>query len=174
MCSENMNEGAESPDRPAIVWPESLAGLGAVRFARHYCHFKEAVHFYRDLVGLPVYETFEGSYGSNGVIFGMPGASLTFELVEADGPVTVDRHEQICLYFCDADAKERATARLRDAGVEPVESHPYWVATGAVTYRDPDGRELVFAPFVYGKNEPGASFAEGKHDYPPASEGRVQ
>ena len=68
MCSENMNEGAESPDRPASMWPESLAGLGAVRFARHYYHFKEAVHFYGDLVGLPVYETFEGSYGSNGVI----------------------------------------------------------------------------------------------------------
>ena len=174
MCPENINDGAESPGRPARVWPESLAGLEAVRFARHYYHFNEAVHFYRDLVGLPVYETFEGSYGSNGVIFGMPGASLTFELVEADGPVTVDRHEQICLYFCDAGAKERATARLREAGMEPVESHPYWIATGAVTYRDPDGRELVFAPFVYGKNEPGASFAAGKHDYPPASEGSVQ
>ena len=54
----------------------------------------------------------------------MSGASLTFELVEADGPVTADRHEQICLYFYDADAKERATARLREAGVEPVESLP--------------------------------------------------
>ena len=174
MCPENINDGAESPDRPARVWPESLAGLEAVRFARHYYHFREAVHFYRDLVGLPVYETFDGSYGSNGVIFGMPGASLTFELVEADGPVTVDRHEQICLYFCDAGAQERATARLREADMEPVESHPYWIATGAVTYRDPDGRELVFAPFVYGKNEPGTSFAAGKHDYPPASEGSVQ
>jgi hypothetical protein len=174
VCPENINDGADSPDRPARVWPESLAGLEAVRFARHYYHFREAVHFYRDLVGLPVYETFDGSYGSNGVIFGMPGASLTFELVEADGPVTVDRHEQICLYFCDAGAQERATARLREAGMEPVESHPYWIATGAVTYRDPDGRELVFAPFVYGKNEPGTSFAAGKHDYPPASEGSVQ
>ena len=72
----------------------------------------------------------------------------------ADGPVAAGRHEQICLYFPDADAKERATARLREAGIEPVESHPYWAATGAVTYRDPDGREVVFAPFIYGKNEP--------------------
>ena len=136
------------------MWPESLAELGAIRFTRYYYHFKDAVRFYRDLVGLPVYETFEGSYGSTGVIFGMPGASLSFEIVMADGPVAVDRHEQICLYFPDADAKERATARLREAGIEPVESHPYWAATGAVTYRDPDGREVVFAPFVYGKNEP--------------------
>jgi hypothetical protein len=76
--------------------------------------------------------------------------------------------------FLYAGAKERATARLRQAGMEPVDSHPYWVATGAVTYRDPDGRELVFAPFVYGNNEPGASFAEGKHGYLPVSEGNVQ
>ena len=52
--------------------------------------------------------------------------------------------------------------------MEPVDSHPYWAATGAVTYRDPEGRGLVFAPFVYGMNEPGASLAEGKHGYPPA------
>jgi hypothetical protein len=163
------NGTGESAIRPTAVWPESLGGLGAIRLTRYYYHFKNAVRFYRDLVGLPVYETFEGSYGSDGVIFGMPGASLSFEIVMADGPVAVDSHEQICLYFPDADARERATARFREAGIEPVESQPCWAATGAVTYRDPDGRELVFAPFIYGKNEPDASIAEGKHGYPPAS-----
>jgi hypothetical protein len=52
-----------------------------------------------------------------------------------------------------------------------VPSHPYWVATGAVTYRDPDGREVVFAPFVYGDNEPDASFAHGAHGFPAATDG---
>jgi len=147
------------------AWPDSLARIGAIRFARRYFHFKEAVHFYRDLVGLPLYETFEGSYGSNGAIFGMPTPALSFEIVEAVEPLVVDPHEQLCLYFPDAAAKEAAIERLQAAGVKPVESHPYWVATGAVTYRDPDGRELVFAPFVYGENEPDASFADGKHGF---------
>ena len=127
------------PIPPRVRGQRVSAGLGAVRFARHHHHFKEAVHFYRDLVGLPVYETFEGSYGSNGVIFGMPGASLTFELVETDEPVTVDRHEQICLYLMPARRKGQPPGSGRP-GMEPVDSHPYWVATGAVTYPDPDGR----------------------------------
>ncbi|OOK79492.1 hypothetical protein BZL30_3036 [Mycobacterium kansasii] len=53
-----------------------------------------------------------------------------------------------------------------DGWVEPVEQHPYWEATGAVTFRDPDGREVVFAPFVYGVNEPADSSASGIHEFP--------
>jgi hypothetical protein len=60
-------------------------------------------------------------------------------------------------------AKQQATARLVASGAKPVESHPYWAATGAVTYRDPDGREVVFAPFVFGVNEPEESAASGQH-----------
>lgn len=55
------------------------------------------------------------------------------------------------------------TARLSAAGRQPVESDPYWAATGAVTYRDPDGRELVFAPFIFAVNEPAESDASGQH-----------
>lgn len=135
-------------------WPDELASIGAIRFARRSSNFDQAVRFYRDLVGLPLYETFEDSYGSDGAIFGLPGSALTFEIVEADGAVPVDHHEQLCLYFPDEQAKQTATARLQAAGVEPVESHLYWTAMGGVTYRDPDGREVVFAPFVFGVNEP--------------------
>ncbi len=149
-------------------WPEQLASVGAIRFARRYHHFHEAVAFYRDLVGLPLYETFEASYGSTGAIFALPTPALTFEIVEASEPVAVDPHDQLCLYFPDQQAKQQAIRRLSDAGIEPVESHPYWAATGAVTYRDPDGREVVFAPFVYGIGEPPASVAQGKHEFPPA------
>jgi len=30
-------------------------------------------------------------------------------------------------------------------------------------YRDPDGREVVFAPFIFGVNEPAESNASGEH-----------
>jgi hypothetical protein len=123
------------------------------------------VHFYRDIIGLPLYERFEGSYGSNGAIFALPDASLTLELVESATPVAVDTHEQLCLYFADAEAMDAARGRLEDAGVLPVTSHPYWAATGAVTYQDPDGREVVLAPFVYGGTEPATSSAEGVHTF---------
>jgi hypothetical protein len=147
----------------ATGWPKELALIGAIRFARRSAHFEPTVQFYRDLVGLPLYATFGGSYGSNGAIFGLPGSALTLEIVEAIEPVAVDPHEQLCLYFPDPTAQQQATARLSAAGIPPVESHPYWAATGAVTYRDPDGREVVFAPFIFGVNEPAESNASGEH-----------
>ena len=62
--------------------PAQLASIGAIRFARRSSNFEETVRFYRELVGLPLYETFEASYGSNGAIFGLPSWNLTLEIVE--------------------------------------------------------------------------------------------
>lgn len=152
--------------RRATHWPIDLASVGALRFARRSSKFQETVRFYRELVGLPLYETFGESYGSNGAIFGLPSWNLTLEIVEAADDVAVDRHEQLCLYFPDKQAQQAAIARLQQAAVEPVEQHPYWEAVGAVTFRDPDGREVVFAPFVYGVNEPSDSSASGEHEFP--------
>lgn len=146
----------------ATPWPEELASIGALRFARRSAHFEETVRFYRDLVGLPLCATFEESFGSTGAIFGLPSSSLTFEIVAADEPVSVDSHEQLCLYFPDRVTQQRAVARLVAAGAKPVASHPYWEATGAVTYRDPDGREVVFAPFVFAVNEPADGASSGQ------------
>jgi catechol 2,3-dioxygenase-like lactoylglutathione lyase family enzyme len=143
-----------------------LASIGGIRFARRSSNFDETVRFYRELVGLPLYETFEASYDSNGAIFGLPSWNLTLEIVEAADEVAVDSHEQLCLYFPDKQSQQAAIARLQQAGLEPVEQHPYWAATGAVTYRDPDGREVVFAPFVFGVNEPDESAASGSHEFP--------
>ncbi|ATA27814.1 uncharacterized protein MLM_0990 [Mycobacterium lepraemurium] len=154
-----------SADKHATHWPAQLAPIGAIRFARRSAHFAETVRFYRDLVGLPLHETFEDSYGSNGAIFGLPSWNLTLEIVEARDTAAIDAHEQLCLYFPDRQAQQTALARLRAAGIAPVDRHPYWAATGAVTYRDPDGREIVFAPFVFGVNEPETS---GRHEFPSA------
>jgi len=147
-------------------WPAQLAPIGAIRFARRSSNFNETVRFYRELVGLPLYETFEDSYGSNGAIFGLPSWNLTLEIVEAADTVAVDPGDQLCLYFPDPPAQHGAIARLHAAGIEPVQQHPYWEAAGGVTYRDPDGREIVFAPFVFGVNEPKDSATSGKHEFP--------
>jgi catechol 2,3-dioxygenase-like lactoylglutathione lyase family enzyme len=149
-------------------WPTELASIGAIRFARRSSNFEETVRFYHELVGLPLYETFEASYGSNGAIFGLPSWNLTLEIVQSAEPVAPDDLEQLCLYFPDEQAQQAAIARLQAAGLAPVQQHPYWEAAGAVTYRDPDGREVVFAPFVFGVNEPDDSSTSGKHEFPSA------
>jgi hypothetical protein len=149
---------------PQATWPPDLSSIGALRFARRSAHFDETVRFYRDLVGLPLCATFEESFGGAPVRYSAcPDQQVTFEIVQAAEPVPVDSHEQLCLYFPDASAQQRATARLAASGVEPVESHPYWAVTGAVTYRDPDGREVVFAPFVFAVNEPAGGDSSGEH-----------
>ncbi len=141
-----------------------LEPIGEIRFARRSANFEETVRFYRELVGLPLFETFEASYGSNGAIFGLPRWNLTMEIVEAtDGEVAFDNHEQLCLYFPESASpagRDRASCSRRGTGSAAA---PYWVATGAVTFRDPDGREVVFAPFVFGVNQPSDSVVSGKH-----------
>ena len=156
MSAADHDPGAE-PARPQTEWPKELASIGAIRFGRTYYHYREAVHFFRDLVGLPLYERFEGSYGENGSIFALPTPQLTFEVVEGTEPSPASQHDSLCLYFPEQAAMDAAMSRLKAAGIEPSESHPYWAATGGVTYRDPDGRQVIFAPFVYGKNEPESS-----------------
>ena len=139
------------------AWPVGLRRLGGLRFSWGTLHLDECVAFYRDHVGLPLLETFENSYGSTGAIFGLPGAGVTFELVRVRGPIEAHAHERLCLYFPDERARNAAISTLRAAGIKPLaEQHPYWNATGAVTFLDPDGREVVFAPFIYGANEPSA------------------
>ncbi len=136
----------------AARWPEHLP-VGALRVGRSSAHYDQAVRFYRDLVGLPVLESFAGSYGEDGMIFGLPDTSVQLEIVRSTGPaVRADRIDMLVLYLPDAAAQERLVARMAAAGLEPTSQHPYWQANGGVTYQDPDGREVVFVSWVYGRD----------------------
>jgi catechol 2,3-dioxygenase-like lactoylglutathione lyase family enzyme len=141
-----------NPTREAGRWPGHLPA-GAVRVGRSSAHYDQAVRFYRDLVGLPVLESFEGSYGEDGTIFGLPDAASHLELVRSTEPVVRgDRIDLLVFYLPDAAAQERVLARMAAAGLEPTSQHRYWEANGGVTYRDPDGREVVFVSWVYGRD----------------------
>jgi catechol 2,3-dioxygenase-like lactoylglutathione lyase family enzyme len=133
-------------------WPEHLP-VGALRVGRSSAHYDQTVRFYRNLVGLPVLERFAGSYGEDGTIFGLPDTSVQLEIVRSTEPVLrTDRIDMLVFYLPDAAAQERLTARMAAAGLEPTSQHPYWHANGGVTYQDPDGREVVFVSWVYGRD----------------------
>lgn len=135
---------------------------GAFRVGRRTNHFAAAVAFYRDLVGLPLLQTFEphGPDGFAGAIFGLPGASATFELVSAAEPVPVDHHEELVVYLPGSEARDAAARRLTDAGFEPVQPYQYWIDNDSVAFADPDGREVIFAPWVFGA-EPSPAHRKG-------------
>lgn len=136
---------------PVGTWPAHLRP-GAVRWARSSSRYDDTIGFYRDVVGLPVVGGFTGSFGEDGTIFGLPDTGTQMEVVRGHDGETPDVLDQLVLYLDDAEAVTAATAPLRDRGLTPdPDPHPYWGANGAVSYRDPDGRVLVYAPWVYGR-----------------------
>lgn len=52
-------------------------------------------------------------------------------------------------YLPDPAARERVQARLAATGARPVPRIGYWQANGGVTFQDPDGRDVVFASWIY-------------------------
>lgn len=133
-------------------WPAGLPA-GAFRVARRSHHFERSVAFYRDLVGLPLLATFDAHEpdGFAGAIFGLPDAAATFELVSSAEPVPVDRHEELVLYLPGPRARDAAVRRLTDAGLAPVTPYQYWIDNESVAFLDPDGRGVIFAPWIFGK-----------------------
>lgn len=124
--------------------------VGALRVVRWSPQYDQTVIFYRDIIGLPVLETFEDSYGLDGTILGLPGGPVHLEIVRSqDAQSRASGLDQLVFYLPDVAAKEQVTARLAAAGVEPVDQIKYWRDNGGVTYRDPDGREVVFASWIY-------------------------
>jgi catechol 2,3-dioxygenase-like lactoylglutathione lyase family enzyme len=141
-------------------WPQGTR-VGAVRFARRTAQLGVTVAFYRDLVGLPLLLTFDSDDGPDhfaGAVFGLPGTPVTFELVESKAPVPVpvDDHEQLVLYFPGPAERDEAVHRLDAAGQTRAVQYQYWTDNDAVTFRDPDGREVVLAPWVFGEAPPPA------------------
>jgi len=142
-----------TPEQRHARWPEHLP-VGALRVVRWSAHYDETVTFYRDTIGLPVLETFHESYGLDGTILGLPGSPVHLEIVRlaeaVDAAHPAHGLDQLVFYLPDAAARERMTARLAAAGVRPVAQIDYWADNGGVTYQDPDGREVVFASWIYG------------------------
>jgi catechol 2,3-dioxygenase-like lactoylglutathione lyase family enzyme len=125
-----------------------------LRFARASNNYAGTIAFYRDLVGLPVIGEFVDSFDAEGTIFGLPDASVQLEIVRVRHEDEADSGaDQLVLYLDNAMELSAATSRLRETGLLPdLETHAYWAANGAVTYRDPDGRAIIFAPWVFGRD----------------------
>lgn len=133
------------------TWPEHLKP-GALRFSWSSARYDETIGFYRDIVGLPVIDQFSDSFGEDGTILGLPGLATHIEIVRGQGAApTVDPLGQLVFYLSGAAAMAAATEPLREADVPTdPEPHPYWAARGATVHLDPDGRRVVFAPWVFG------------------------
>lgn len=134
-----------------LSWPRHLQP-GALRVSHTSARYDDTIVFYRDILGLPVIGQFKASYGEDGTILGLPGLRTHLEIVRAHtDAVAIDPLNQLVFYLSGENAVSAASVPLRAAGVSTDPSpHPYWVANGAEAYLDPDGRRIVFAPWVFG------------------------
>jgi catechol 2,3-dioxygenase-like lactoylglutathione lyase family enzyme len=137
--------------QPTPQWPDHLVP-GAVRFSYSSANYDATVAFYRDVVGLPVIAEFTESFGEDGTIFGLPSIRVQVEIVRASETARdVDPLDQLVFYLSGPVAAAAASAPLQAAGAPRDPSpHPYWASRGATVYVDPDGRRVVFAPWVFG------------------------
>jgi catechol 2,3-dioxygenase-like lactoylglutathione lyase family enzyme len=143
-----------TPEPRHARWPGHLP-VGALRVVRWSARYEQTVIFYRDTIGLPVLETFHDSYGLDGTILGLPSSAVHLEIVRlGDARRPARGLDELVFYLPDAAAQERIMARLAAAGVHPVAQIDYWEANGGVTFQDPDGREVVFASWIYSSSNP--------------------
>ena len=131
-------------------WPLHLM-IKSLRFVRSSRNYKATVEFYRDLVGLQVIDEFQDSYGEDGTIFGLPGWPTHLEIVRSrDDSDPIHTFDDIVFYLSDEVAVQEATRIFRANGVKAAPQHPYWDDWGGTTFLDPDGRKVVYVPWVYG------------------------
>jgi catechol 2,3-dioxygenase-like lactoylglutathione lyase family enzyme len=134
-------------------WPEHLP-VGAMRFARPTARLAKCMHFYRDVLGLPVLAEFHNHAGYDGVIFGLPGNTVHLELTQRINDARIPEpspENQVVLYLRDADAVTAAAARVQAHGYLSIKpENPYWADCGAIAFEDPDGWVVLFAPWVFG------------------------
>jgi hypothetical protein len=123
-----------------------------VRLSYPSLDYDATVAFYRDVIGLPVLGEFTDSFGEDGTIFGLPSLDVHVEIVRSkERARAVDPLDALVFYLSGTDAMNTATAPLRSAGTtRDPDPHPYWASRGALVYLDPDGRRVIFAPWVFG------------------------
>jgi len=122
-------------------WPAHLRA-GALRVVRWSARYEETVTFYRDTIGLPVLETFHGSYGLDGTILGLPGGQVHLEIVRAgQASYPGGGLDQLVFYLPDAAARLPRSTTGRPTAVSPTRTRTggkLCSRPGPISRQDPD------------------------------------
>ncbi len=130
--------------------PNVARASTSIRVARPTDRLAAVLRFYTEGLGLERIGGFEDHHGYSGVILGLPGRELQLEFISHhDGsPGGVPNAENLLVFYLDdAATRDRAAARLRALGSEPVAAeNPWWDGVDALTFEDPDGWRVVLVP----------------------------
>jgi hypothetical protein len=117
-----------------------------IRIVRPTERLNELIQFNKVGLGLNIIGSFQNHDGYDGVILGMPEASIHLEFTESQKgkPCLVpDRDNHLVFYFDKTNEYEKAVSRMRKAGAKEVEpENPYWMGK-STRFEYPDGRGII-------------------------------
>ena len=116
-----------------------------IRIARHVKAIEPMVHFYSDLLGLEIINTFEKHNGYDGVIMGFKTSEWEIEFTKSpESPEhTADEDDLLVLKYDDIEVYEGVIERLRsEKNIEFAPRNPFWEDHGKL-FRDPEGYGVV-------------------------------
>ena len=117
-----------------------------IRIARPTDKLKELIQFYQQGLGLNIIGSFEGHDGYDGVMLGMPDASIHLEFtqhVNGSPCPAPTRDNLLVFYFETNEAYKTAVDQMKQAGAKEVEpENGYWLDK-STSFEDPDGWGVV-------------------------------
>lgn len=117
-----------------------------IRIARPTDRLKEVVEFYRQGLGLNIIGSFNDHEGYDGVMLGMPDASVHLEFTHhtSGSPCPAPTRDNLLVFYFDIHADyQKAVDQLRSIGAKEVEpENDYWIDKGT-SFEDPDGWGIV-------------------------------
>ena len=118
-----------------------------VRIARPSRDLAATSHFYQALIGLERLGGFEQHNGYDGCFLGFVCATWHLELTFHKDHQPTPSVEDLLVFYLDQTALDDVVARASTLGLVAVlHPNPYWEASGAVGFVDPDGYFLILCP----------------------------
>ena len=126
-----------------------------IRIARPTDKLKELIQFYQQGLGLNIIGSFEGHDGYDGVMLGMPDASIHLEFtqhVNGSPCPAPTRDNLLVFYFETNEAYKTAVDQMKQAGAKEVEpENGYWLDK-STSFEDPDGWGVVLFNGLFAVN----------------------
>ncbi|HPH83846.1 MAG TPA: VOC family protein [Ferruginibacter sp.] len=126
-----------------------------IRIARPTDKLKELIQFYQQGLGLNIIGSFEGHDGYDGVMLGMPDASIHLEFtqhVNGSPCPAPTRDNLLVFYFETNEAYQAAVNQLKQEGAKEVEpENGYWIGK-STSFEDPDGWGVVLFNGLFAAN----------------------